>query len=176
LQRRNTPQNCLAIPHVVDARVGVPGQPPVPPVMDRDAPSPIGDASRRWCRRASVERMIMRPDAADRGLETKVSGRDQNRDCRERQQNQDLRPASGSHVHRLYARPSSSRGRCPLVTFPHTGPDETAVAWTARLCFVNEARLEDAGSGLAPVTEGWCLVNVRDAEWLPSETTGAACW
>jgi hypothetical protein len=27
---------------------------------------------------------------------------------------------------------------------------------------VNEARLEDAGSGLAPVTEGWFVVNVRD--------------
>jgi len=27
-----------------------------------------------------------------------------------------------------------------------------------------EARLEDAGSGLAPVTEGWFVVNVRDAE------------
>lgn len=28
-----------------------------------------------------------------------------------------------------------------------------------------EARLEDFGSGLAPVTEGWFVVNVRDAEW-----------
>ena len=42
--------------------------------------------------------------------------------------------------------------------------------------FVNEARLEDAGSGLAPVTEGWFVVNVRDAEWFSSETRGAACW
>ena len=41
---------------------------------------------------------------------------------------------------------------------------------------MNEARLEDAGSGLAPVTEGWFLVNVRDAEWFSSETRGAACW
>jgi quercetin dioxygenase-like cupin family protein len=41
---------------------------------------------------------------------------------------------------------------------------------------VPEARLEDAGSGLAPATEGWFVVNVRDAEWWSSETRGAACW
>jgi uncharacterized cupin superfamily protein len=34
---------------------------------------------------------------------------------------------------------------------------------------VDEARLEDAGSGLAPASEGWFVVNVRDAEWLTSE-------
>jgi len=32
-----------------------------------------------------------------------------------------------------------------------------------------EARLEDAGSGLRPVTDGWFVVNVRDAQWLTSE-------
>ena len=42
--------------------------------------------------------------------------------------------------------------------------------------FVDEARLEDSGSGLAPVTEGWFVVNVRDAQWFSSETRGAACW
>jgi uncharacterized cupin superfamily protein len=41
---------------------------------------------------------------------------------------------------------------------------------------VAEARLEDSGSGLAPATEGWFVVNVRDAEWWSSETRGAACW
>ncbi|HWT45854.1 MAG TPA: hypothetical protein VN085_07800, partial [Vicinamibacterales bacterium] len=41
---------------------------------------------------------------------------------------------------------------------------------------MNEARLENAGSGLAPVTGGWFVVNVRDAEWFSSETRGAACW
>ena len=41
---------------------------------------------------------------------------------------------------------------------------------------MNEARLEDAGSGLAPVTEGWFVVNVRDAEWFSWETRGAAWW
>jgi uncharacterized cupin superfamily protein len=32
-----------------------------------------------------------------------------------------------------------------------------------------EARLEDAGSGLTPASEGWFVVNVRDAQWLTSE-------
>jgi uncharacterized cupin superfamily protein len=32
-----------------------------------------------------------------------------------------------------------------------------------------EARLEDLGSGLAPASEGWFVVNVRDAQWLTSE-------
>jgi len=40
---------------------------------------------------------------------------------------------------------------------------------------VLEARLEDLGSGLAPVTEGWFVVNVRDAEWWSSETRGSRC-
>ena len=38
-----------------------------------------------------------------------------------------------------------------------------------------EARLEDSGSGLTPVTEGWFVVNVRDAEWWVTETRGARC-
>jgi uncharacterized cupin superfamily protein len=41
---------------------------------------------------------------------------------------------------------------------------------------VPEAQLEDSGSGLAPVSEGWFVVNVRDAESWFSETRGAACW
>ena len=32
-----------------------------------------------------------------------------------------------------------------------------------------EARLEDSGSGLAPASDGWFVVNVRDAAWLTSE-------
>jgi uncharacterized cupin superfamily protein len=34
---------------------------------------------------------------------------------------------------------------------------------------VPEARLENAGSGLAPASDGWFVVNVRDAQWLTSE-------
>jgi uncharacterized cupin superfamily protein len=40
---------------------------------------------------------------------------------------------------------------------------------------VPEARLEDVGSGLAPVTEGWFVVNVRDAEWWFTGGRGARC-
>ena len=32
-----------------------------------------------------------------------------------------------------------------------------------------EAQLEDSGSGLAPASDGWFVVNVRDAQWLTSE-------
>lgn len=34
---------------------------------------------------------------------------------------------------------------------------------------IEEAQLEDAGSGLAPASAGWFVVNVRDAQWLSSE-------
>jgi mannose-6-phosphate isomerase-like protein (cupin superfamily) len=37
---------------------------------------------------------------------------------------------------------------------------------------MHEARLEDSGSGRAPATDGWFVVNVRDAMWLTSETPG----
>jgi uncharacterized cupin superfamily protein len=40
---------------------------------------------------------------------------------------------------------------------------------------VPEARLDDFGSGLAPVSDGWFVVNVRDAEWWTSERRGARC-
>ena len=38
-----------------------------------------------------------------------------------------------------------------------------------------EARLDDLGSGLTPVTQGWFVVNVRDAEWWFAATRGARC-
>ena len=40
---------------------------------------------------------------------------------------------------------------------------------------VEEARLEALGSGLAPVTDGWFVVNVRDAAWLRNDAFGARC-
>ena len=40
---------------------------------------------------------------------------------------------------------------------------------------MRESRLGDYGSGLAPVTEGWFVVNVPDAEWWSSQTRGARC-
>lgn len=38
-----------------------------------------------------------------------------------------------------------------------------------------EARLASVDSGLAPATDGWFVVNVRDAPWLTNETFGARC-
>jgi uncharacterized cupin superfamily protein len=40
---------------------------------------------------------------------------------------------------------------------------------------VPEAQLEDLGSGRTPVSDGWFVVNVRDAEWWFAETRGARC-
>jgi uncharacterized cupin superfamily protein len=40
---------------------------------------------------------------------------------------------------------------------------------------VPEARLEDVGSGLTPVSEGWFVVNVADAAWLVNDAFGARC-
>jgi uncharacterized cupin superfamily protein len=40
---------------------------------------------------------------------------------------------------------------------------------------VGEAKLEDLGSGLIPVSDGWFVVNVRDAEWWFAESRGARC-
>src|SRR5262245_34826909 len=38
-----------------------------------------------------------------------------------------------------------------------------------------EAPLEDTGSGLAPVGEGWFVVNVRDTAWVTSAPFGSGC-
>jgi uncharacterized cupin superfamily protein len=38
-----------------------------------------------------------------------------------------------------------------------------------------EARLEQLTAGLTPVTEGWFVVNVRDAAWVTNDTLGSAC-
>jgi uncharacterized cupin superfamily protein len=40
---------------------------------------------------------------------------------------------------------------------------------------LSEARLEDFGSGLAPLDDGWFVVNVRDAAWMTNEAFGARC-
>jgi uncharacterized cupin superfamily protein len=40
---------------------------------------------------------------------------------------------------------------------------------------VAEARLEAQDSGLAPVSEGWFVVNVRDAAWESNDQLGAMC-
>ena len=38
-----------------------------------------------------------------------------------------------------------------------------------------QARLEELGSGLAPVTDGWFAVNARDAAWRTHPEFGARC-
>jgi uncharacterized cupin superfamily protein len=40
---------------------------------------------------------------------------------------------------------------------------------------VEEAPLEPVESGLAPVGDGWFVVNVRDAAWLVNDAFGARC-
>jgi uncharacterized cupin superfamily protein len=40
---------------------------------------------------------------------------------------------------------------------------------------IKEARLEALGPGLAPVSDGWFVVNVRDAAWLTNDAFGARC-
>ena len=38
-----------------------------------------------------------------------------------------------------------------------------------------EARLEEVGSGLAPVSPGWFVVNVGEAAWLRNDAFGGRC-
>jgi uncharacterized cupin superfamily protein len=40
---------------------------------------------------------------------------------------------------------------------------------------VEEARLDDVGSGLAPVSPGWFVVNVGEAAWLRNDAFGGRC-
>jgi uncharacterized cupin superfamily protein len=40
---------------------------------------------------------------------------------------------------------------------------------------VEESRLEQLDAGLTPVSEGWFVVNIRDAAWVTNETLGDAC-
>jgi uncharacterized cupin superfamily protein len=40
---------------------------------------------------------------------------------------------------------------------------------------VEEAQLEEVGSGCAPVSPGWFVVNVGDAAWVRNDAFGARC-
>jgi uncharacterized cupin superfamily protein len=40
---------------------------------------------------------------------------------------------------------------------------------------VEEARLDEVGSGLAPVSPGWFVVNVGEAAWVRNEVFGGRC-
>ena len=39
---------------------------------------------------------------------------------------------------------------------------------------VDEARLEETEGGLAPATDGWFVINVRDGRWMTNEVLGDA--
>jgi uncharacterized cupin superfamily protein len=39
---------------------------------------------------------------------------------------------------------------------------------------IEEARLEETDGGLAPATEGWFVVNVRDGRWMTNDVLGDA--
>jgi uncharacterized cupin superfamily protein len=40
---------------------------------------------------------------------------------------------------------------------------------------IEEAQLEDVGSGLAPVSPGWFVVNASEAAWVRNEAFGGRC-
>jgi uncharacterized cupin superfamily protein len=40
---------------------------------------------------------------------------------------------------------------------------------------VEQAQLEDVGSGVAPVSDGWFVVNAADAAWVRNDAFGARC-
>jgi uncharacterized cupin superfamily protein len=40
---------------------------------------------------------------------------------------------------------------------------------------MEEARLEESEYGLAPATDGWFVVNVRDGAWVTNDVFGSAC-
>ena len=40
---------------------------------------------------------------------------------------------------------------------------------------MDEARVEDTKYGRGPVSDGWFVVNVRDAAWMHSPKFGSAC-
>jgi uncharacterized cupin superfamily protein len=40
---------------------------------------------------------------------------------------------------------------------------------------IEEARLAETGAGLVPQTDGWFVLNVRDAAWLRHDVFGARC-
>jgi uncharacterized cupin superfamily protein len=40
---------------------------------------------------------------------------------------------------------------------------------------INEAQLDDVGSGLAPVSPGWFVVNAAEAAWVRNDSFGGRC-
>src|SRR5205807_1708117 len=71
---------------------------------------------------------------------------------------------------RLHARHARALGREPAPPARALGR-----AGATALSMTDEARLEEVGSGRAPVSEGWFVVNVRDAAWLTNDAFGGRC-
>jgi hypothetical protein len=40
---------------------------------------------------------------------------------------------------------------------------------------IDEARLDAVGSGLAPLSPGWFVVNVSEAAWVQNDAFGGRC-
>src|SRR2546423_1523260 len=72
------------------------------------------------------------------------------------------------------AEPSSARVRERPPSRPRS-----AILWfdpsEERSVMVQEAQLEKSPAGLGPASEGWFVVNVRDAEWVTTDDFGAGC-
>ncbi|HST18547.1 MAG TPA: cupin domain-containing protein [Gaiellaceae bacterium] len=82
-------------------------------------------------------------------------------------------PPSADHLRRLMTEVGAMlTGR---RTFERADALRKETRRGARIAFVRRAQLEDFGSGMTPITEGWFVVNVRDAEWWFTETRGARC-
>ena len=71
--------------------------------------------------------------------------------------------------------PLEERWSSALCDLAGSGVHRRPVTRAAIIASVREAQIEDFGSGLTPVTQGWFVVNVRDAEWWFSERRGARC-
>src|SRR5512147_2524335 len=88
-------------------------------------------------------------------------------------------------VSAVRARNSTFPSTCPSPGWTTTGPEPMrGIVWKARAepksrteeaMMVTEARLEDVGSGLAPVSPGWFVVNVGEAAWVRNDSFGGRC-
>src|SRR5262245_18147651 len=70
--------------------------------------------------------------------------------------------------------PSASRTARPARPGRGASASQSSSA-RASVFVADEARLEEVGSGLAPVSPGWFVVNARDAAWLTHDVFGARC-
>ena len=77
----------------------------------------------------------------------------------------------GATSSRALQRRSQQSGR--LKSTPESIPSSVETMEGAMA--IDEARLEDVGSGLAPVSPGWFVVNAAEAAWVRNEAFGGRC-